>query len=326
MNKNLIVIGIDIGGTNTALGVVDSGNTILYETSFSTKADEGIHAFIERLTKEIKKAYAPFEDSHVLEGIGIAAPSANYLTGIIESPVNLKWGDVNFIELMTQHFHVPIALINDANAAALGEQKFGVAQGMENFIVLTLGTGFGAGIVLDGQLLNGENGFAGELGHMIIEKNGRYCNCGRQGCLETYVSASGIKRTVFSLLGKQTTPSELRGVRFDKLTAKQISEKALLGDLIALKAFEITGEHLGNALANIATFMDPKAIILAGGLVGADELLLEPTKRYFESSLLHIYKGKIQILKSSLQNGKAAVLGSCGFVKDVINQTVLRSN
>lgn len=326
MNKGLAVIGVDIGGTNTALGVVDESNAILFETSFLTRAEEGIYAFIDRLNTEIKNAFAPFSDSHILEGIGIAAPSANYMTGIIESPANLKWGDVNFIDLMTKHFHVPIALINDANAAALGEQKFGRAQGMQNFMVLTLGTGFGAGIVIDGRVLHGESGFAGELGHMIVERNGRYCNCGRQGCLETYVSASGIKRTVFSLLGKQTIQSELRGVKFDQLSAKQISEKALKGDPIALQAFEVTGEYLGNALATIATFMDPKAFILSGGLVEAEELLLEPTIKYFERALLHIYKGKISILKSSLQNGKAAVLGSCSFVRDVITESVLRAN
>ncbi|MHB8578891.1 MAG: ROK family protein [Ignavibacteriaceae bacterium] len=322
-DNHKIVIGVDIGGTNTAIGIVNFNNVLLLENSFLTKADEGINKFIERLTKKIKEAYAKYESTHMLEGIGVAAPSANYLNGIIESPANLKWGDVNFIEMMKKNFDVPIALINDANAAALGELKFGSAKGMNNFIVLTLGTGLGTGIVLNGHLLYGENGFAGEIGHTIIEKEGRQCNCGRRGCLETYVSATGIKRTVFNFLCNYTDESELRHSNFENVTSKQISELAHSNDPIAIKAFEYTGEILGRALANIVTYFDPQAIILSGGLVDSDELLLTPTSQYFDKYLLNVYKGKVQILKSNLQNGKAGVLGACSFARDEIFENIL---
>ena len=318
-----VVIGVDIGGTNTAIGIVNYKNELLLENSFLTKADEGIDAFIKRLTKKIEEAIGRYEATHILEGIGVAAPSANYLNGIIESPANLKWGDVNFIEMMKKNFDVPIALINDANAAALGEQKFGSAKGMNNFIVLTLGTGLGTGIVVNGHLLYGENGFAGEIGHTIIEKDGRQCNCGRRGCLETYVSATGIKRTVFNFLSKYNDQSELRRLNFEDVTGKQISEFALQNDQIALKAFNYTGEILGRALANIVTYFDPQAIILSGGLVDSDELLLNPTLKYFDEFLLNVYKGKVQILKSNLQNGEAAVLGACSFAREEIFENIL---
>ena len=326
MNKEIITIGIDIGGTNTAIGIVDNNNNSLFEESFLTKPDEGIHTFLNRLTGKIKEAYSRFESTHSLEGICVAAPSANYLTGIIESSANLKWGDVNFIEMMTPHFHVPIKLINDANAAALGEQLIGSAEGMNNFIVITLGTGLGTGIIANGHLLYGENGFAGELGHTLIEKEGRQCNCGREGCLETYVSANGLKRTAFEFLSKFNNPSELRNKNFEQVNSKYISELASKNDPIALKAFDYTGEILGRALANVVTCFDPQVIILSGGLVESNELLLDPTRKYFEKYLLNLYKGKVRIIKSDLLNGKAAILGSCSYIRNLINTTVEHSN
>jgi glucokinase len=326
MNKGNITIGIDIGGTNTALGVVDYNNNSLFEESFLTRADEGVHAFLKRLTDKINQAYSKFEKTHLLEGIGVAAPSANYLTGIIESSANLKWGEVNFIEMMTRHFHVPIKLINDANAAALGEQLIGCAEGINNFIVITLGTGLGTGIVANGHLFYGENGFAGELGHTIIEKEGRQCNCGRNGCLEAYVSANGLKRTVLEFLGQYNDPSELRNMSIDNITGKLISELALKNDPIAIKAFNYTGEILGRALTNVVTCFDPKIIILSGGLVESNELLLVPTRKYFEKYLLSLYKGKVQIIKSELINGKAAILGSSSYIRSLINNGLVNSN
>ena len=309
-----IIIGIDIGGTNTAIGILDSNDILLFENSFLTKADEGVDKFFEKLIKKIKDAFAKYESTHILAGIGVAAPGANYLNGIIESPANIRWGNVNFIEIMKSHFDVPIVLSNDANASALGEQKFGRAKGMNNFIVLTLGTGLGTGIVLNGHLLYGENGFAGEIGHTIIEKDGRQCNCGRRGCLETYVSATGIKRTVADLLCNCNDPSEFRKMDFENISGKLITELALKNDSIAIKAFEYTGEILGRALANIVAYFDPQAIILSGGLVNANEILLEPTLRYFNKFLLNVYKGKVQLLNSNLLNGKAAILGACSLV------------
>ena len=326
MSNDQIVIGVDIGGTNTNIGIVDLNNNILFEESFLTKADQGADKFSGRLAKKINGTYSKYKSRFSLEGIGIAAPGANYQSGIIESPANLKWGNVKFIELMKKHFQVPIALINDANAAALGEHQFGSAKGMNNFIVLTLGTGLGAGIVVNGNLLYGENGYAGELGHAIIEKNGRQCNCGKHGCLETYVSASGIKRTVFDLLCSSNDPSELRHMDFDNITSKMIGELGIKNDPIAVKAFNYTGEILGIALSNLVTFFDPKAIILCGGLVEADELLLKPTYSTFEKYLLNIYKGKVKIIKSRMMNGKSAVLGACSFVRENINEGIINVN
>ena len=322
MDKESVVIGVDIGGTNTAIGIVDRNNNFLFEGSFLTKADEGINNFIERLIRQIKEAYSKYENTHDLEGIGFAAPGANYLTGTIESSANLKWGEVKFIDLLAPHFNVPVTLLNDANAAALGEQQFGSARGMKNFIMITLGTGLGTGIVVNGQILYGENGFAGELGHLTIEKDGRLCNCGRQGCLETYVSATGIKRTAFNLLGTLNDESKKRHLNYEEITSKQIAELARQKDPIAVNAFNYTGEILGRALSNAVTYFDPQAIILSGGLAEADELLFVPTIHSFEKNLLNVYKGKVRILKSSLQNGRAAVLGSCSFVKSTVNNNL----
>ena len=325
MNKDQIVIGVDIGGTNTTIGIVDFHNNILLENSFLTNPDQGAAAFSNNLAQYINNSYTLYKNEYNLEGIGIAAPGANYQNGIIEAPANLKWGNVKFIELMKQHFHVPIALINDANAAALGELQFGSAKGMKNFIVLTLGTGLGTGIVVDGHLLYGENGYAGELGHAIIEKNGRQCNCGKHGCLETYVSASGIKRTVLNLLCNSNEPSELRHIDLENITGKLIGELGVKNDPIAVKAFNYTGEILGIALSNLVTFFDPKAIILSGGLTEAGDLLLKPTYTTFEKYLLNIYKGKVKIIKSGMMNGKSAVLGACSFIRENISEGVIHA-
>jgi glucokinase len=326
MSKDQIVIGVDVGGTNTTIGVVDFNNNMLLENSFLTNPEQGANTFANSLSNHINNAYSKYKNDYSLEGIGIAAPGANYLNGIIESPANLKWGNVKFIELMKNHFHVPMALINDANAAALGELQFGSAKGLSNFIVLTLGTGLGTGIVLDGHLLYGENGYAGELGHAIIEKNGRQCNCGKQGCLETYVSASGIRRTVLNLLSNSNEPSELRHMDFESITGKIIGDLGKKNDPIAVKAFNYTGEILGLALSNLVTFFDPKAIILCGGLVEADELLLNPTFTTFEKYLLNIYKGKVKIIKSVMINGKSAVLGACSFIREHISEGIINVN
>lgn len=323
LNKEKIIIGVDIGGTNTVIGIVDFNYNLLFEDSFPTLPHNGINTFVERLVTRINEVFSIYENSYSLEGIGVAAPGVNYLSNTIESPANLNWGNVDFIEIMKNYFHTPISLINDANAAALGEQNFGNAKGMKNFIVLTLGTGLGSGIIVDGNLLYGENGFAGEIGHTIIEINGRQCNCGRNGCLETYVSATGIKKTVFNLLCQENDKSELRNLNYEDLTSKQISEFAIHNDPIALKAFDYTAEILGKAMANMVAFFDPQAIILSGGLVNADNLLLEPTYKYFEKYLLNFYKGKVQILVSGFHNGEAAVLGACSFaLKSIINAQI----
>ncbi len=316
--KQEIVVGIDIGGTNTVLGIVDLENRIIFENSFKTLPQNGVEDFFYRLSDIIKKEYSNLEENYNISAIGIAAPSANYRTGMIESPANLKWGNVNLIEKMKIYFDLPIAVINDANAAAIGEHTFGIARNMKNFIVLTLGTGLGSGIFIEGNLLQGENGLAGELGHTIVDPEGRQCTCGRKGCLETYVSAIGIKRSVFSFLCNSNDKSELRNISYNELTGKKISELASKNDPIAIKSFSYTGEIFGKALANVVSYFNPEAIILFGGLADSDALLMEPTNFYFEKHLLNVYKGKVKILKSELQNGKAAVLGACSFVREIM--------
>ena len=318
--KKEIVVGIDVGGTNTAMAFTDFNNNILLELSFNTEPQKNAEDFFSRLSYLIKQEYSKLKSKYILNAIGLAAPSVNSLTGTIESPANLKWGNVNLIEMLNMHFDIPISILNDANAAAIGEFNFGVARGMKNFIVLTLGTGLGSGIFIDGHLLQGENGLAGELGHNIVESNGRECTCGRRGCLETYASANGLKRSVFHFLSNSNEQSELRNINFNGLTGKKISELARAQDPIALKVFNFTGEILGRALSNAVTYYNPEAIILFGGLADSDELLLNPVKFYFEKYLLNIYRDKIRILKSELQNSKAAVLGACNYAMESVRK------
>ncbi len=320
MKKRKIVVGVDIGGTNTSFGALDFQNNYLPGKSFKTRPEDGIEIFLENLIEDIQDSFNDAADGTIIEGIGLAVPGANYLTGIIENSANLKWRNVNLIDLVKKHFDSPLILINDADAAAIGEQTHGVARGMKNFAVITLGTGLGSGIVVDGKLVHGENGLGGELGHMSVIPNGRECNCGRLGCLETYISANGMRRTVFDLLSRYSENSDLKNISYNELTSKYISELAIKNDPIALKAFDFTGEILGHALSNVVTFFDPEAIILYGGLAEAGELLFQPTNLYFEKHLLNIYKGKVKILKSSLQNGMAAILGACSSVMKNINK------
>jgi glucokinase len=322
-DKQEIVAGVDIGGTNTAFGIVDLNNKILFENSFKTFPEKGVDNFFERLAGIIKEAYSKLENKYVLGGIGLAAPGANYLNGTIESSVNLKWENIDVRKIMRKHFDLPVVIINDADAAAMGEHALGIAQGMKNFIVLTLGTGLGSGIFVDGQLMRGENGLAGELGHIIIEQDGRECTCGRKGCLETYVSAGGIKRSANYFLSVLMQESKLKDISFNDLTSKKVCELALNKDAVAMEVFNYTGKILGKALANVVTVFNPEAIILFGGIADSDELLLKPTTFYFEKNLLGFYKGKVQILKSGLQNGKAAVFGACEFAREILGKNTI---
>ena len=322
IDKQEMVVGVDIGGTNTAFGIVDFSNNILFENSFKTYPEKGVDNFFERLVTIIKEACTRLENKYVLSGIGLAAPGANYLKGTIESSVNLKWENINVSKLIKKYFNVPVVVMNDADAAAMGEHALGAAQKMKNFIVLTLGTGLGSGIFVDGQLMRGENGLAGELGHIIVEQGGRECTCGRNGCLETYVSAGGIRRSVSYFLSSSGLESELKDISFNELTSRKVCELALKNDPVALEVFNYTGKILGKALANVVTVFNPEAIILFGGLADSDELLLNPTNYYFEKNLLSFYKGKVRILKSGLQNGKAAVLGACEFVKETMVKNI----
>jgi glucokinase len=311
MAKIEVTLGIDIGGTNTVLGFVTRTGSILAESSMTTNGTEPADLYVTRLHVKIKEMLDKVGETCDLKGIGIGAPNANYYKGTVEFPPNLNWdGVTELVKMIRQYYTIPVAITNDANAAAIGEMKFGGAKGMKDFIVIALGTGLGSGIVVDGKVVYGHDGFAGEIGHVIVDVNGRMCGCGRRGCLETYVSAGGICRTVFELLAEKKDESELRNIGFNQLTSKMISSAAQRGDVIALAAFEETGRILGLKLADAVTHTSPEAIILFGGLSAAGELLLNPTQRYMEEYMLNIFKSKVKLLPSGLQEGNTAVLGA----------------
>ncbi|HYG38795.1 MAG TPA: ROK family protein [Cytophagales bacterium] len=310
-----VVLGIDIGGTNTKFGFVDADGNCYESGSMPTNANEDVSAFLPRLFENVDLAIKKSGDSIKLRGIGIGVPNGNYFKGTVERPPNLKWGTVvNLSALIKKHYNIPVALTNDANAAALGEMKYGAAKGMKDFIVITLGTGLGSGIVVNGNLVYGADGFAGEIGHTLVNVNGRWCGCGRRGCLETYVSATGIKRTVYKLLADYTESSELHNYSFNELTAEMITEAGLRGDKIALEAFEYTARILGMKLADTVAHTSPEAIILFGGLVNANELIFTPTLYHMEKNMLAIYKNKVKLLPSKLMNKNAAVLGASALI------------
>ncbi len=312
--KQKVVLGIDIGGTNTAFGFVDPEGKLLVEFSFPTHSQESAEKLFSRLHPEVKKLFSSLENNYQLVGIGVGAPNANYYKGTVELPPNLNWGTVNIVELCEKYFSLPCAITNDANAAAIGELKFGAGKGLKDFIVITLGTGVGSGIIVNGELVYGHDGFAGEIGHTIYDVGGRQCGCGRKGCLETYASASGIKRTVFELLADTNYQSLLSEISFDELNSKMISDAALKGDKIALMAFDLTAKILGIKLADAVAHTSPEAIIIFGGLANAGGLILEPTKKYMEEYMLNIFKDKVKILPSGLKNGNAAILGSAALI------------
>jgi glucokinase len=312
--KKKVAVGIDIGGTNTAFGFIDIIGHCIYDFSIPTHAEQDANQLFERLFTEINNAFVKYENEYEILGIGIGAPNANYYKGTVELPPNLNWGIVNVIDLIKKYSTMPVAITNDANAAAIGEMIFGAAKQMKNFIVITLGTGFGSGIVVNEELVYGNDGFAGEIGHTIVDPNGRECGCGRKGCLETYASASGIRRTVYELIAETNTPSELRSISFNELTAKDIANAANNGDKLANKAFDYTAKILGMKLADAVAYTSPEAIILFGGLVLSGNLILVPTKHYMEENLLNIFKNKVKIIPSSLDGGSAAILGAAALI------------
>ncbi|MCX6152371.1 MAG: ROK family protein [Ignavibacteriales bacterium] len=315
MELTQVVLGIDVGGTNTVFGIVDEVGNCFYKDQIPTDGHLPANHLFDRLFQNFNKKFEVLKDRMELVGIGVGAPTANYFRGTVENPNNLKWGYVNVVELINEHYALPVAVTNDANAAAVGEMKYGAAKEFNNFIEITLGTGLGSGIIIDGNLIYGQEGFAGEIGHTVIEEQGRHCGCGRKGCLETYASANGIKRTVFELLSRQNNDSCLRDYSYNSLTSKLICESAIKGDKIANEAFEYTGKKLGKALANSVAHLNPEAIILYGGLALAGDLILKPVQYYLEDSLLHLYKDKLKILVSSLMNDEdAAILGSAAII------------
>jgi len=317
-----LVAGIDVGGTNSVFGLVDDHGKIYAEGDIATRKypdfDMYLHALHDAIQRLSEKVDEPFE----LAGIGIGAPKGNYYTGCIEDAANLLWkGVLPVADKLSLLFPaIPITLTNDANAAAIGEMIYGGAKGMKNFSVITLGTGLGSGIVVNGEVLYGHDGFAGELGHTIAGINGRECGCGRCGCLETYASATGIKRTVYKLLADHVADSELKNISFNELSAEMICTAAINGDPIAIEAFAHTGEHLGRALANLVAITAPEAIFLFGGLAKAGKYMFEPTKKSMEENMLHFWQGKVALLPSGIAHKNAAILGTAALVWKTIQQ------
>jgi glucokinase len=305
-----VVLGIDIGGTFTKFGYVDREGKCLISASMPTDAHQPAGQFFNRLRKESKRLFSSLPKECELIGIGIGAPNANFYKATIEHPPNLSWEFVDVRAELGKHFSIPLAITNDANAAALGEMLFGAAKGMKDFIVITLGTGLGSGIVANGELIYGADGFAGEIGHTIVDPNGRRCGCGRCGCLEAYCSATGLCRTVQELICDTTEPSELRKVSYADLSAEMVSEYALRGDRLAQQAFQSCGHILGMKLADSVAHLSPEAIVLSGGVAAAGALIFEPTKRSLEEHLFPIFRNKVKLIPSKLIESNAAVLGA----------------
>jgi glucokinase len=317
-----VVIGIDIGGTYTKYGIIDKKGNCYLEDSVDTTGHKDVNSFLDKLFEKINLALRSSKNNFKILGIGVGAPSSNYYSGSIENASNLSWkGVIPIASLIKKFFDVPVAVTNDANAAALGEMMYGGAANMKNFIVITLGTGLGSGIVVNGNVVYGHDGFAGELGHIVAVDNGRQCGCGKRGCLETYVSAPGIKRTVFELIAEYNDDTNLRKISFDDLNSKMIYEAARNGDRIALEAFEITGKILGKSLANAVAFSSPEAIFLFGGLAAAGDYIFNPAREYMEKNLLEIFQNKVKLLPSGLQDKNAAVLGAAGLIWKELLQT-----
>jgi glucokinase len=310
------VIGIDIGGTFTKYGIVDRDGNCLAESFTNTNIHTNFDDYLRDLHIAMEGSMQFLKGQISIKGVGIGAPNGNYFAGSIENAVNLNWrGTIPVVEKIRKYYPgIPIALTNDANAAAIGEMVFGGAKNMKDFVVITLGTGLGSGIVAGGELVYGHDGLAGELGHIIAVPDGRDCACGRKGCLETYASASGIRRTVFYLLAHRMTDSELRTVGFNDLTAKMICEAAERGDKIAMEAFEYTGYILGSKLADTVAHTSPEAIFLLGGLANARELIINPTKKCMEEALLPVFRNKVKIQLSNLPDMNAGMLGAGALV------------
>jgi len=307
-----LVIGLDLGGTNSVFGIVDRKGEVLTTTSIKTQAFEDVESYVDASVKAVMQIVEQVGGILKIRAMGIGAPSANYYHGTIEHAANLPWGKgiVPLADMFSKRLGIPVAMTNDANAAAMGEMKYGVAVGMKNFVEITLGTGVGSGIVANGQLLYGCDGFAGELGHIIIDPNGRPCGCGRKGCLETYCSATGVVRTAIEMLEKSDIQTSLRDIPTDNLTSLAIYEAATAGDTLAKEIFKVTGETIGKACADFSAFLSPEAYIFFGGLAHAGVLLFEPMKKAYDEKVLSLYQGKAKFLTSGLHGASAAILGA----------------
>ena len=314
MNSNMekpYVVGIDIGGTNTVFGIVDARGTIVASSSIKTGAYAQIEEYVDAVCQNLLPLIVANGGVDKVKGIGIGAPNGNFYSGTIEFAPNLPWkGVIPLATMFEERLGIPTALTNDANAAAIGEMTYGAARGMKDFIMITLGTGVGSGIVINGQLVYGHDGFAGELGHVIIRRDGRQCGCGRKGCLETYCSATGVTRSAREFLTSSTEPSLLRAIPAESITSKDVYDAAVKGDKLALDIFEFTGQILGEAIADFIAFSSPEAIILFGGLAKSGEYIFKPIQKAIDENILTIYKGKTKLLMSELKDADAAVLGA----------------
>jgi Transcriptional regulator/sugar kinase len=312
------VVGIDIGGTNTVFGIVDANGNVLASDSIKTQAYPELEDYINALGDGLLKLIAKNGGAEKINGIGVGAPNANYYTGNIEHAANLPWkGIVPFAKMLSDKVGLPVSLTNDANAAAIGEMKYGAARGMRDFIMITLGTGVGSGVVANGQLIYGHDGNAGELGHVIVRREGRPCGCGNKGCLETYTSATGVARTAKEFLLNRSEDSLLRKIDLDKITSKDVFDAAKAGDQIAKDIFAYTGQILGEALADFVKFSSPEAFVLFGGLAKAGDLLFDPVKKAMDDNLMPVFKGKVKVLFSQMKDADAAVLGASALAWDI---------
>ena len=315
------VIGLDLGGTNSVFGIVDSRGDIKATTAIKTQGyGDNVEAYVDASIEALKIIIDQVGGIDKIKAMGIGAPIGNYYNGTIEFAPNLEWGRngvVPLAKLFSDKLGIPVALTNDANAAAIGEMTYGVARGMKNFIVITLGTGVGSGIVINGQLVYGCDGFAGELGHVIVKENGRQCGCGRKGCLETYCSATGVARSAREFLANSDEPSLLRELDPEKITSYDVAVAAGKGDKIANEIFEFTGKILGEACADFAAFSSPEAFIFFGGLTKAGDLIMNPIKKAYDETVLNIFKGKAKFLVSGLEGASAAVLGASAVGWDI---------
>ena len=309
------VIGLDLGGTNSVFGIVDSRGDIKATTAIKTQAYDEVEDYVKASVDALQIIIDQVGGIDKIKSMGIGAPNANYYTGNIEFAPNLKWGHSGIVplaDMFSERLGIPVGITNDANAAAIGEMTYGAARGMKNFIEITLGTGVGSGIVINGQVVYGSDGFAGALGHvtMVRGENGRLCGCGRTGCLEAYCSATGVARTAREMLQKTDRPSLLRDMEPDKITSLDVSLAAAKGDELSKEIYQFTGEMLGEACADFAAFCSPEAFVFFGGLTKAGDLLMDPIKKSYDEHVLKIFKGHAKFLVSSLDGSSAAVLGA----------------
>lgn len=306
------VIGIDMGGTNTAFGLVDARGTVIASSSIKTAKHADINDYIAELHEAVTRLLEENDAVDKVHGIGIGAPNGCYYNGMIEEAPNLPWpSPIPLAQLITEAFGVQCIVTNDANAAAIGEMTYGAARGMKDFIMITLGTGVGSGIVVNGQVVYGHDGFAGELGHVVMKRsNGRMCGCGRTGCLEAYCSATGVARTAREFLEIRKEDSLLRNIPVDEITSKDVYDCAIQDDKLAKEIFDYTGTILGEALADFCTFSSPEAFILFGGLTKSGDLIMKPVKEAYEKNILACFKGKAKIILSEMKEADAAILGA----------------